>query len=100
MLRVLVSLSIILGCLLAMTTISDARRDRTRGASERSIAPPGGRLRLYQPPRQSSNGEIPAFPIAPLDPTADCPIEADMSGNYGGYPCWARKAFTPKGGGK
>ena len=78
--RVLLAVVISVGGILSLHSPADAaRKSRGNAQAPYYYAPPSSNLSEQQ--------------VCEEDAWA-----ADPSGQYAGYPCWARKAFAPRGG--
>ena len=77
--RALLAIVIFLGGIFALSAPADAARKSRRSAHPPYAAQPSYRLREQQVCEEDA-------------------FAADPSGQYAGYPCWARKAFAPRGG--
>jgi hypothetical protein len=85
--RTLLASLIALGSILALTSTADAARKARRGPGPSYYyAPPA----YYAPPRAFSEQQV-------CEERAQA---ADPSGQYAGYPCWAREAFGRGGSGR
>ena len=98
MARIWLGLLLALSCgLVIRADDADARKldKRPTYNQYRSYQPGPPPLRLYQPPPysqyQGSQGGNPGG-------GSDCP-GAGAAHDYDAYPCWAQRAFNPKGGG-
>ena len=88
-----------LGCgLVVPTDDADARKKNNRATYNQyrnsQANPPS--VRLYQPPSYS---QYQGYQSGPPNGGSDCP-GAGGAQNYDAYPCWAQRAFAPKGGGR
>jgi hypothetical protein len=85
--RTLLATLIAFGGILALTSTADAARNARRGPGPYYYyAPPT----YYAPPRAFSERQV-------CEERAQA---ADPSGQYAGYPCWAREAFGRGGSGR
>ncbi len=94
-----------LGFLLALSCVfviptndADARKQNKRATYNqyRSYQPGPPPLRLYQPPPYS---QYQGYQGGSPSGSSDCP-GAGGAHDYDAYPCWAQRAFAPKGGGR
>ena len=92
MTRIVLGLLLAFGCLMAATPQAEARKEKRKTNYNRYnyyYAPPSPRrYQAYPPASQSPNS----------GQGSECG-NTDPARNYSDYPCWARRAFSPKGGG-